>query len=395
MKIKCPNCGTIMENGDGTGYVLPNNLDGTAYLVPKEIHNDNLVKEKENNTMMTRDAKGRFVSKKVACKEENNMNNNTKGSEMPFTVEELMNNMAELMLQKMTAATTETKKAKRKNEVEKTGKGYERSNFYGEELYDGYIFNPYLDRRWLPAQYLNMIANEPNHSAYTAIKKHKGFDYSIEWTKKEAEKLAYLQKTDPAAFVVRKAFLSLDDVYKIMEHYVNVVKNDITEEENKYTNGDGGKDAYFYGGKVYYFGEVKATVKKEHGAETIVHVLFESDEIKALKAILDDFLNRLQKAVRTGNYRKVSNILEGFNFKKSGYDKKKSGVFMDRYLAQGAWFTLRNMVIFEGYSLKGMTGEEAVNELFAYTGLEGYKLHAILIQCLEDNGYKFRVGNYR
>ena len=86
-----------------------------------------------------------------------------------------------------------------------------------------------------------------------------------------------------------------------------------------------------------------------------------------------------------GIYKKMNYLLQSVRFIQLPYDTKKSPVFIDRFMAQGAYYTLRNLVLFEGYKLKSYNGGHAGELLRSYAGLEGYKLHAILKECLDDN----------
>ena len=118
-----------------------------------------------------------------------------------------------------------------------------------------------------------------------------------------------------------------------------------------------------------------------------------SDELKALIFKFNDAVEQLkvfadytyQFYSDNNDYQKINKILQGIRFIELHYNTKKSDTFVDRFMAQGAFYTMRNLILFEGYSLKGKTGREAEELLRENIKLEGYKLHAMLKECMKDN----------
>ena len=121
------------------------------------------------------------------------------------------------------------------------------SRFYQAVMCDGNIFNPYIHRRWLPAQFKRLVddirhspvLNDPN-CVITKEKALDFFSYSseaisklLETTLKEIELLSFLQKRDQLAFAERSLIYSFDRCQKIVLAYIKVN----TELISKYDHG--------------------------------------------------------------------------------------------------------------------------------------------------------------
>lgn len=363
-KVYCSNCGAEV--------VLPEKSTlGIGMTISEESKGDYVIPMKENNE----------ADKKVNTNNGgNNMNN--------FSMEELVTTVATVMKQMngnqtaLMSTATETKE----KQAEYWAKN---SKFYGKVMSDGHVFNPYLDRRFLPAQYLGMIKDEWNHSAWTAINRRYGYMYSIEWLLKEVDKLAFLGNVDPVAFEERKQFLLPSDIYYIASDYVEKLETEINSRLTlqKYKVTKKGKvHLKFHGYKEIYAGN-QIEIIKDHKIATEVE---KSDELMFLILKFKDMVKQLKEVClwRTKNkdtYKKINQILQGIRFIKLPYNTKKSNVFLDRFMAQGAFYTLRNLILFEDYRLKGRGNREAEELLRENIGLEGYKLHAMLKECLKDN----------
>ena len=372
-KVYCSNCGAEV--------VLPEKSTlGIGMTVSEESKGDYVFPTKKNNT----------VDSKVNTNNGgNNMNN--------FTMDELVATVAAVMgqmngngtWQKVTQATEV--KTKEIGSTTVKGKWGQNSKYYGKVMADGHIFNPYLDRRFLPAQYLSMIKNEYNYSAYTAIKNNYSYMYSIEWLIKEVDKLAFLEKADKVAFEERRVFLKPEDVYFIVRDYVCSLTGLV---ERRLKLGDYRKekktgDVYlkFKGYKEIYAGREVEDIENHK----VVKRVAKSEELKRTINKFCDLSGELWELAKQsgynnkGIYKKMNYLLQSVRFIQLPYDTKKSPVFIDRFMAQGAYYTLRNLILFEGYKLKSYNGSQACELLRSYAGLKGYKLHAILKECLDDN----------
>lgn len=387
-KVYCSNCGAEVKLPEKSAQV-------TGVTISEESKGNYILPTKENESMRLRDKRGRFVSQVT---ENNKTNNSDKGENNMnnFSMEELVKTVAIVMEQmnNKPVAATETKRTQEDCKQSFTEDYWAKnSKFYGKVMSDGHVFNPYLDRRFLPAQYLGMIKDEWKHSAWTAINRRYGYMYSIEWLLKEVDKLAFLAKVDPVAFEERKQFLLPSDIYYIASDYVEKLETEINSRLalQEYKVAKKGKVYLkFHGYKEIYAGN-QIEIIKDHKIVTEVE---KSDELMFLVLKFKEMVKQLKEVCalwRTfknkDTYKKINQILQGIRFIELPYHTKKSATFVDRFMAQGAFYTLRNLILFEDYRLKGRGNREAEELLRASICLEGYKLHAILKECLKDNGH--------
>ena len=99
----------------------------------------------------------------------------------------------------------------------------------------------------------------------------------------------------------------------------------------------------------------------------------------------------MERSMNVSAYKKMSELLNSYNFIKFSLDQKPTATFIDKFMAQGAYYTLRNLVMFEGFSFEGETGKEAIEKLMALprcTEYKGYRMNAALVKCLEMNRYR-------
>ena len=267
-----------------------------------------------------------------------------------FTVEEIM---AALMQQPKEV----------KQVVERDEAWAPNSKFYNKVMEDGYIFNPYLHRRFLPAQFLSLMKTY-NMNVHKAIEESYGFMYSIQWVIEEIGKLAYLQKVDQVAFTERQQFLTLDDVKTIMSDYIGSAIEYI-DKLASYRRG------------LTYNGRYIQTVDYFSGKET--------QDIVNIKNNILAFGNNVYSAM---SYEKMNHVLRAFNLFKLQYETEKSKAFVNAFEKSGAYYTLKHLILFEGLSLKGKTGAEAAKALNEYINQPAYVIYAVLKEVIEENKYE-------
>lgn len=248
--------------------------------------------------------------------------------------------------------------------VEKDEAWAPNSKFYNKVMSDGYIFNPYLHRRFLPAQFLSLIKNH-DMNIHRAIDQSYGFMYSIKWVIDEVGKLAYLQKVDKVAFAERRQFLTLDDVKSIMSHYVSSMIDYINKSVE-------------YAGYVFYNNHYIMARDRSSGRET--------PEIARIKTDLLAFGNNVYYA---NNYEKMNHVLRAFNLMKLDYGTPKSKSFINAFEKSGAYYTLKHLILFEGLALKGKTGADAAKLLNEYINQPAYVVYAVLKEVITENKYEF------
>lgn len=368
-RVFCPNCGTefqVPEKRNRSNMIDATDMNVSGTLVPKEIHNNNV-----NN-----------IAKFEEKKENDNM----------------MNGMDMEMLAKMVAAQIKNEvKEVSKTPVTTTvdgGMWAKTSKFYGKEIC-GYAYNPYLVRRFLPRQFMNMMddfalnVNEGIRCEYGYM---KGIIYLID----ECEKLAMLQKRDKIAFDERSKFWTVNDCKKVFIDYVNNCLKEI--ERLKATCNLKTKHI-----KVPKRGEISVNVYETiENHRVVLKVTLNSNietELEMLKGNIEKCWSYKELATTMKAFKLIP--LDGtrasrykYNYSTcsyktyyvrvyNGYELPKE--FIKGFKKSGAYYTLKNLIMFEGYKLKGLTGRDAISYMRSLLdcGTEDYIFYAMLKEVLD------------
>lgn len=227
------------------------------------------------------------------------------------------------------------------------------SQFYNQVMDDGYIFNPYLHRRWLPSQFLRVLKYN-NMDAYAGVRRNYGFVYFVEWVKDEVGKLAYLQKVDPVAFAERKNFLSIDAIKVIIADYVLAAANFANAEAGRYRT-------------------VRAGRRK-----------FRRNDVEQLVTELMQFNSNIQSVI---TYETMNEILQAHDVVKVGYSAEKPDSFVSTFIKSGAYYTLKHLVLFERLTINGKSGAEACDIVKSYINDSDANIMNALLNVIKENNY--------
>lgn len=263
------------------------------------------------------------------------------------------------------------------------------SQFYGRVMADGQIYNPYLVRRWLPAQFLSLMKRY-DLNVDKGIRKTRDYRYMIKWVISEVDKLAYLEKVDKVAFEERKCFLSQTEVKWIMSDYCSQLKKAL--EFSKEGKGSSQLGREFYGSLRGGFYFKKGKYEEQIVNHRVVRVLVKSNEYKKLLNKIKYFEEDLATIGSYTSYQKISDMFKGFKFIyfKGG---KLSWTLVDRYKAAGAYYTLKNLVLFEGVNVSTnartcTSPVESAEVLKNIIKSDGYVIYAILKRSIEMSNYE-------
>lgn len=392
LNVKCPNCGTTFVKGDGKLVKPEIDLDtGDCILVPKEIHNDNVKRINKENKTNTQKEEVKNMS--------NNMNMGNFDMEMlaKMVADKLMGNSSDLNTPHkvdLTKASPEQKKKYHINnpvnsttitvgKVDKNGWA-KNSQFYGTEIC-GYAYNPYMIRRFLPAQFVGLM-EKYDGNVHKGITNEYTYMYSIEYTIEEVRKLAMLQKRDRIAFEERSQIFTIVDCRNIFATYIDKVIDYIWEQINEFVKLNKPGKEFKNGFKGYgYFSW--GTVDEKIVKHKVVKVFNCSEELKRVMKNLEE----IQKEVlRTYSYKNLYETMKSMKLIKLPKETKKSKLFMDCFIKAGAYYTLKQMLMFDNtVHFKGLTGRAAVERLRLYlnSGDPGYVIYA----CLKEaKGYDVR-----
>lgn len=233
---------------------------------------------------------------------------------------------------------------------------------------DGYVKNTKLHRRWVAAQYMRMLDSSLGWHGY--LNARYGYMYTIDMMLEEIRVLAHLEKVDKATFNERKQFFTLNVVRQVIgDYYRDVVK---------YTNNLPRKNCK---GRPYV---------SINGVGNV----FVSD----LSMCIDMPIRAMIEACAISEtyeamYYHMKNLRK--NMIKLPYDTKKSKTWVDAFQKEGAYYTLKNLVLFHDVSLyyergfydAGDSSMIALREIVK--DYEGYQMNALLKKTIEMNNFDF------
>lgn len=233
---------------------------------------------------------------------------------------------------------------------------------------DGYVKNTKLHRRWVAAQYMRMLNSSLGWHGYLNVR--YSYMYTIDMMLEEVRVLAHLEKVDKATFDERKQFFTLDVVRRVLgDYYKDVVK---------YTSSLPRKNCK---GRPYV---------SINGVGNV----FVSD----LSMCIDMPIRAMIEACAISEtyeamYYHMKNLRK--NMIKLPYDTKKSKTWVDAFQKEGAYYTLKNLVLFHDVSLyydrefydAGDSSMVALREIVK--DYEGYQMNALLKKTIEMNNFDF------
>ena len=238
---------------------------------------------------------------------------------------------------------------------------------------DGYVRNTKLHRRFVMAQMfqaLNYVSWDKREGGYNAWLKRFGIKYQFEMMLEEIRVLGKLEVRDAETFLERSNFFTKEVVAKTMFDYIEKLKAHINS--NKTYNCKG------------------IPYKKVAGKD-----IFVEDLDKKIYAPMRMDISRVQLA---RNYNEIYKALKTFMGKMITipHATTKCKDWVDAYKGEGAFYTLKNLVMFHGCGImvgyNMVYGTEAVkvlNErLYEYKG-EGWRMFALMKKVIADNNFDF------
>lgn len=239
---------------------------------------------------------------------------------------------------------------------------------------DGYVRNTKLHRRFVMAQMfqaLNYVSWNKRESGYNAWLKRFGIKYQFEMMLEEIRVLGKLEERDWETFKERSNFFTKEVVLKTMADYIEKLKAHINS--NKTYNCKG------------------IPYKKVAGKD-----IFVEDLDKKIYAPMRMDINRVKIA---RNYKEIYKFVKDFMNKMITvpYYTTKSKDWVDAYKGEGAFYTLKNLIMFHGCGImvgyNMVYGTEAVKvlneKLYEYKG-EGWRMFALMKKVIADNNFDFR-----
>lgn len=253
-----------------------------------------------------------------------------------------------------------------KNETEKSLMEDEVLN---NILNNGYVKNTKFHRRWVMAQYLRALQSPNGYYGYI-----NNMSY-MESFKKMIEEVRVLSKLeesgDTEAFNERKSFFSIEVVKRVIHDYMYEVEKYIDSLPTKHCKRKGYKTINGKGN------------------------MFAVDIAWKIYVPLDDVVFKIDHST---NYANLYKQLKEFQklMVKLPDNTHKSKAWRDAYQASGAYYTLKNMIIYHNCILPiyendtQYIGMLAVQELKKLLGTyKGFQYHALLKKTIEVNNFDY------
>ena len=245
-----------------------------------------------------------------------------------------------------------------------------------EIIESGYVRNTRLHRRFVMAQMfsaLNYVSWDRKREGYNEWLKNFGVKYQFEMMLEEVRVLGKLEERDAETFLERSNFFTKEVVVKTMFDYIEKLKAHINS--NKTYNCKG------------------IPYKKVKGKDVFI------DDLD--KKIYAPMRNDIYKVKMARNYNEIYKALKTFMSKMITipYTTTKCKEWIDAYKGEGAFYTLKNLVMFHNCGIKvdgyntmyGMNAIKYLEEkLYEYKG-EGWRMFALMKKVIADNNFNFQA----
>ena len=240
---------------------------------------------------------------------------------------------------------------------------------------DGYVRNTKLHRRFVMAQMfhaLNYKSWDGRREGYTEYLKMYGIGYEFDMMLEEIRILSKLEARDTDTFIERSHFFTKDVIKTTMEDYLVELKKYIDAMPNKNCKG--------------------LPYKRIKGKDIFV--------VDIDKKIFAPLRQRISRVDYASNYAELYKIVKYFMDEMISvpYKTPKSKAWIDAYKGEGAFYTLKNLVMFHGCGIKvdghivyGAAAMSVLNKrLNEYKG-EGWRMFALMKKVIADNGFDFKA----
>lgn len=251
----------------------------------------------------------------------------------------------------------------------------DKNDVIAEQIIEnGYVRNTKLHRRFVMAQMfqmLNYVSYDGKHKGYNdCLKMRYGYSYTFKMMLEEVRVLSKLGMSDVESFIERSHFFTKDVVVEVMNDYIEKLKNYIDNLPSKNCKG--------------------VPYKRIKGVDVFVADLD--------KKVYRPLQERARRVLYARNYIEVYGHLKRFmdDMIKLPYYTPKSKAWVDAFKGEGAYYTLKNLVMYHdctlpiGYMsmISGNAMEHLKNVLDQYQG-EGWRMFALMKKVIKDNNFDF------
>lgn len=234
----------------------------------------------------------------------------------------------------------------------------------------GTVYNPRLARRWVAAQTFHMLTYRgyDRREGFVAALRHKGYKYMWKMVLEELRVQAKMVHEDIENFMARNRWFNYGTVYDMCEDYIKQLEEHVRGLKERHCKG------------VPYV-KIKSTN------------VFKSD----LQSKVFSPLRHAASKVRRSNsaselYYNVGEFILLASKWWMPYDAEMPQVFIDSYKGVGAYYTMKNLILFHGAAFKNgcvkMSEQKSLKLLedkaAEYVG-EGWRLFGLMKKLINDS----------
>lgn len=255
----------------------------------------------------------------------------------------------------------------------------ENDPIYNEIIESGYVRNTKLHRRFVLAQMfsmLNYVSYTGEYSGYNdCLKKMYGYDYTLKMMLEEVKVLSKLEVQDKESFVERSNFFTKNVIIAVMEDYLKKLAEYVDKLPTHNCKG--------------------VPYKRVKGKN-----IFVTDFDKKIYYQIKMYISAIRDARNYAEiYRVLSEFMNKKNIVKLPYGTPKSKAWIDAYKGAGAYYSIKNLVLFNGCNFFTDDGHllytnstDKINylkdKLDEYKG-EGWRMFALMKKVIKDNNFDF------
>ena len=397
-KITCPNCKTEFEIID-----------------PKDSHFCGYHPIPKTDEVIGELAPASEPKKSVNVKGESKMAEN-KGTTMEELMAMVMENQKQMTQMMVTMAGKGEKSAS--VPMSASGDGLGKTSGYYNKVLCGYMWNPFLDRRFLPTAFRERM-KKYDLNMDLAIKNEESLMKSIKFCIKECKRLATMEKVSLLAFEERSKMWTIEMMRNIFIEYWNLVLKAIDksiEAGIAYFEKKGHLSYIKFNGSIIpvTVSEVVTgnnsncprmkiqincleTAVDERGNKTKVAWKLPLDIKAAIRRLEEagsyEDLYGTMSTIRLINLQNafirqwvwgdevISHIKENKKFSENRISKD----FIEGYKKSGAYFTMQDDIKHHGLSVKGLRDREAMAYTKSLVNDKAYEIYAVYKQALGHN----------
>lgn len=237
---------------------------------------------------------------------------------------------------------------------------------YSAIIKGGTIPDRHLFRRWVMAQMFHLLIGD-----FTKNLRRKGYEYQWHMIENELKVQSKLYYTDKENFVERNKWFNQNVVTSLCEEYLRQLRKRLDYLEENKTHTCKGVPYIKFGGKNIFvsdlYNKVIAPVDR-----AIDKIKYATDPVKLYVA-----------------YTKFKKVYARMNY------LKMSTTFIDAYKGVGAYYTMKNLILFHGCNFVDKDGNKlSQSESMRYLAKkadqyaadsEGWRLFGVMKKLLQDN----------